>query len=221
MVLKKVKNMVKKEWKKAKANPIETAAKALAMAKYVASLVNVEHKFKDVTYANSTISSTPTMTFISGTSQGDGQYGSRNGDSVKLSSVSLRGLVTLNGGTAAKQVRVILINDLSSNGVVPNYYEVLDNSVFSNVYARYNPDFAGSRFKILYDKRFLLDATMQSKTFNFYRKLVHHLKYKGSGDTVANASTGHLFVMVVSDDSPDGTNDPRVEFNTCIRYIDN
>lgn len=221
MVLDKVKSVAKREWKNAKANPMQTAAKALSMAKYLATLINVEHKFKDFNYPSSGISSTPTISFISGTAQGDSQYGSRNGDSVKLSSMSLRGMVSMNGATTAKQIRVIVINDLSSNGVVPNYYEVLDNSVFSNVYARYNPDFAGSRFKILYDRKFCLDATKQSQQFNFYKKLGHHLKYKGSGAEQANASTGHLYVLCVSDDTPNVGDDPKIEFNTCIRYVDN
>jgi len=193
------------------------------MAKFLASVINVEHKFKDTVFARSVISSTPSVTFISGTSQGDGQNGHRNGDSIKLSSVNLRGMVMVPTGTGQppRILRIILVNDKVSDGSTPALSDLLDNTTLPNVYARYNPDNMGGRFKILYDKRIVVSATSNAIKFGCYRKLKHHLKYTGATANVTDASVGHLFVLVMSDDNAPDTNDPSIEFNSCIRYIDN
>lgn len=230
MVLDKVKKGAKKAIGYVASNPanaVAIASRALSMAKFLASVINVEHKFKDTVFPRTTIFSTPSITFISGTSQGDAQSGSRNGDSIKLSSVNMRGLITVGSAISAtstvniKTVRVILINDKVSDGAAPALSDVLDNSVLPNVYARYNPDNMGARFKILYDKRFTVSPTTNCIKFSCYRKLKHHLKYTGSTANQSDASTGHLYVLVVSDDNAVDTNTPECEFNTCIRYIDN
>lgn len=226
MVLDKVKKGAKKVGKYVLNNPgnaMAIASKALSMAKFLASVVNVEHKFKDTVFARTAIYSTPSISFITGTSQGDAQSGSRNGDSIKLSSVNLRGMVTVPTGTAQtpRIVRIILINDKVSDGSAPALSDILDNSTLPNVYARYNPDNAGARFKIMYDKRIVVSATTNAIKFGCYRKLRHHLKYTGSTANQSDASTGHLYVLVVSDDNAAGTDDPSVEWNSCIRYIDN
>lgn len=234
MVLGKAKEYVKKGIKNAGklaiANPGATyamATKALSMAKFIASVINVEHKFKDTVFTRTNIYSTPSISFISGTSQGDAQSGSRNGDSIKLSSVNLRGMVTIgsalatNPQTNVRTVRVMLINDKVSDGSAPALSDVLDNSTLPNVYARYNPDNMGARFRIMYDKRFVVSQTTNVIKFQCYRKLKHHLKYTGSTANQADASTGHLYVLVVSDDNSVGTDEPQCEWNSCIRYIDN
>jgi len=115
----------------------------------------------------------------------------------------------------------MLINDKVSDGSIPALSDVLDNITLPNVYARYNPDNAGARFKVLYDKRYVVSATNNAVKFGCYRKLQHHLKYTGSSANVTDASTGHLYVLVCSDDNSADTNDPTVEWNSCIRYIDN
>jgi len=233
MVLKKAGQYVKKGIVNAGTlalkNPAATAsmaAKALSMAKFLASVINVEHKFKDTVYSRTAIYSTAVITHISGIAQGDGQN-ARNGDSVKLSSVNLRGLITV-GSTIAptstvniRTVRVMLINDKVSDGAPPSLTDILDNSTLPNVYARYNPDNAGGRFRVLYDKRIVVSATTNCVRFNCYRKLKHHLKFTGGASSQTDASIGHLYVLLVSDDNSIDTNTPEVEFNSCIRYIDN
>jgi len=226
MVLKKIKSGLKKAGTLALKNPQATmamASKALSMAKFLASVINVEYKFKDTVFPRTVISSTPSITFISGTSQGDGQSGHRNGDSIKLSSVNIRGMVMVPTGTGQppRICRIILVNDKVSDGSTPALSDLLDNTTLSNVYARYNPDNMGGRFKILYDKRIVVSATNNAIKFGCYRKLRHHLKYTGSTANVTDASVGHLFLLVVSDDNAPDTNDPSVEWNSCIRYIDN
>lgn len=222
----KIKKFLKKGAKLALRNPGATmamASKALSMAKFLASVINVEHKFKDTVFPRTTISSTPSITFISGLSQGDGQSGHRNGDSVKLSSVNVRGMVVVPTGTTQppRICRIILVNDKVSDGNPPALSDLLDNTTLSNVYARYNPDNMGARFKILYDKRIVVSATNNAVKFGCYRKLRHHLKYTGSTANNSDASIGHLYVIVCSDDNAPDTNDPSIEFNTCIRYVDN
>lgn len=226
MVSKKLKSGLKKAGTLALKNPTATmamASKALSMAKFLASVINVEHKFKDTVFPRTAIYSTPSISFITGTAQGDTQSGSRNGDSIKLTSVNIRGMVTVPTGTSQSPriVRIMLINDKVSDGAVPALTDVLDNSTLPNVYARYNPDNAGTRFKVLYDKRIVVSATTNAIKFTCYRKLKHHLKYTGSTSNQSDASTGHLYVLVVSDDNAAGTDDPSVEWNSCIRYIDN
>lgn len=226
MVFKKIKGAIKKGARFASKNPalaLSMAQKAFSMAKFLSSVINVEHKFKDTVFTRTSIYSTPSVSFITGTSQGDTQYGSRNGDSIKLTSVNLRGMVVVPSGTSQtpRIVRIMLINDKVSDGAVPALTDVLDNTTLSNVYARYNPDNAGARFKVLYDKRIVVSATTNAVKFGCYRKLRHHLKYTGSSANQSDASTGHLYVLVVSDDNAAGTDDPSIEWNSCIRYIDN
>lgn len=219
----KVKKMLKKGAKLALANPGATmamASKALSMAKFLASVINVEHKFKDTVFPRTPIYSTPSVNFISGVAQGDTQNG-RNGDSIKLSSVSVKGLCTVGASATTRIVRIMLVNDRVSDGAVPALTDILDNSTLPNVYARYNPDNAGGRFKILYDKRIVVSPTTNAIKFNCYRKLRHHLKYTGTTANQSDASIGHLYVLLCSDDNAADTNTPEVEFNSCIRYVDN
>lgn len=221
--MKRVKKLLKKGAQMAIANPAATmsiATKALSMAKFLASVINVEHKFKDTVFPRAAVYSTPSVSFISGLAQGDTQN-NRNGDSVKLSSVNLRGLITVGSSAVTRNVRIMLINEKVSDGAVPTLSDVLDNSTLPNVYARYNPDNAGTRFKILFDKRYIVTPTTNAVKFNVYRKLQHHLKFTGTTANQADASTGHLYVLICSDDNGVDTNTPEVEWNSCIRYIDN
>lgn len=86
----------------------------------------------------------------------------RVGDEVMFTSIQIKGYVlsdkdAVSGG---QECRIIAFWDKSPNGVAPTAANLLDNSVIIDyVNAPYNQNYY-TRFKILYDKRFNLNAQL-------------------------------------------------------------
>ncbi|MGN7614506.1 hypothetical protein ACQZV8_20750 [Magnetococcales bacterium HHB-1] len=183
--------------------------------RFLKSVINVEHKFVDKDLAGAVSSTTGSITPLSNLAQGD-DYNARNGRSIKLSSLHVRGTVNANASATTTKVRLIIFNDRVSNGSTPAITDVLASSDPMSFLNLNNT----SRFKIIYDRLYRLtdDQDNSVKTFRCNKKLGWHAKYNGSAGNVNEMQTGHLWFLILSDQA---TNTPSVDIHTRLRFVDN
>ena len=192
-----------------------TASRALSLGKYLYGLLNVELKHND-TATNGTLANTGTMTCLTAFAEGSDNT-ARDGRKVLLKSVFCRGHVTVNtAGSAGQLCRIIIFKDKIGYGATPTITNLL---MSDDVDALLNPDYAGEKFEIYYDKILHLNpAGTESRPIYFYKKLFHHISWTGTTNSVSYALSGHLWVYFVGNV---GTNQPTITFNTRVQYIDN
>lgn len=197
------------------------ASKALFMAKTIKALINVEKKFVNVTATSFSITNTPYIGWLCPIAQGSDEN-QRNGNSIKAVSNSQKYIIQLNtAATTGCTVRVILFMDKVSAGTTPSATDLLDWSLTGvpATIAHYNRDNAGSRFMVLSDKRYNMEKGSKDHiTSSIYNKLNHHVKFDASTAVPASATTGHLYVLIVSDQT---TLPPTMEYSNYFNYIDN
>lgn len=175
--------------------------------------LNPEYKFLD--WTNTTISPTSPEVYgdpswlAAGTSET-----TRTGNTVKFTSIQMH--FSLTKATVATQtiVRLVLVSDISSNGVAPAYTDVFSSTSPLAFVNKNN----GRRFHILMDRLVTLDSSYPQKIFRFYKKLQHHVKYLGNNASDAALGQGAIFFMCCSNES---TNAPLVSTRSRVRFLDN
>jgi len=152
----------------------------------------------DVTLANYNIDATGTITLLNGIAEGD-DFTNRNGRSVRLLSLQLRGFATATIATGLAQLgRVILFWDNATIGVIPAISDVLSTTTSS--YSPYNMVNV-NRFTILYDHQFALDSN--STTFSRAEEISANIKlnavtrFINTGGTITGIQSGGLFMITL------------------------
>lgn len=209
MVYKKYKK--KSGWKKH--INLNTAQKALNVALATKRLLNVEHKVYAL--ANSpTISTTGSITNLSGISQGDGA-GNRDGDSIKVTSFNLRFRLTAHASSTNTSVRMIIFRGKSEHGKTFSISELLQSTVVYSEKARderYNT-------KILFDKVFDIpygtNKMVVSRNMTFRKIMNPHINYDSATTTVEN---GGFYLLLLSTEA---TNTPTLDYRAVTHYLDN
>lgn len=193
---------------------MSTAKKALRTANFVAGLVNAEKKYVDVT-TNSDISSTASIIPLSLMAQGTDQS-SRNGISIKATSLTIKGAIKLAPASTLSRFRVIIFIDNECNGAAPAASDLL--TAPTNIDSPYGMAQAG-RFTVLHDHRYTLtDVERSLQEFNLYKKLNHHVRYANGGATSTALERGNLFMFLMSDQT---ANIPNWVSYSRFRYYDN
>lgn len=185
-----------------------------AAAGVVKYYLNPEYKFLDWTNTTISPSSTPEVYGdVSWLAAGTTEI-TRTGNTVKFTSLQMH--FTLSKATAATQtlVRLVLVSDISSNGVAPDWLDVFETA---SVTAFINKDY-GRRFHIIYDKVVTLDTNYPQKVVKVYKKLQHHVKYLDSTASDAALGQGAIYFLVMSNEA---TNTPLVSTRSRVRFLDN
>lgn len=192
-----------------------TAQKALSIAKSVAELINVEHKENIKSAQNIPITTGGTMIGLSLIEQGTGHY-QRNGMSIKLRSIFGRAHFIRNTSSGSNvSVRMIMFIDHQTNGVVPAVTDILNSmhylSPLNSLYGR--------RFRVICDEMLSLgQGSSTNEVLKCYRKLDHHMEFKGTAATSSSISKGAVFLLLISNEL---TNPPTCDYNFKLRFIDN
>lgn len=196
---------------------INIAMKALSMAKYVKSIVNVEKKYLDLTDTRS-VPQTGFVVLLTGIAQGTSAQ-NREGLSLKATSNSMKYDLLLQNVDAV--VRCIIFIDTSSNGVLPLVAEVLTAAQPFTV-SHYNKGTIGERFKILSDKTITLNTqNFSNRHETIYDKLNHHVKYTNNPTGAqAECISGHLYALFVAD-QPTLANEPLITWSNRFSFVDN
>ncbi len=191
------------------------ASKALSMAKALKGLVNSELHVHD-TVVTSSISSTGTVTSLSGVAQSDDISG-RTGRSILCKSLQIKSTVATSATATATRIRTILFVDNQNQGSTPNVADVLkadgDPEELRNVLTEQG------RFRVLYDSLKVVDpaGTPQVTYDKFIDLGNHHIYYEGTG--AANVGRGSLWMLRVSNET--STEVPGQNTNIRIRFYDN
>lgn len=124
-----------------------------------------ELKHRDVITSSSTESVDPMIFLLNGMQKGD-NVNNRQGNSVYLTSLQVRFRIVWPQNTAVAsgvaQVRCCIVLDRYPNGEALQEEDFLDLSAITNaLYAPYNLN-AGRRFKILYDRVFIINPNYLS-----------------------------------------------------------
>lgn len=168
---------------------------------YLKGLVNAEKKFADLT-ANGTTDYNGIVLDLTAVAQGDTES-SRNGNSIYVRGILLNINYNMNTAATYSLVKTYVFIDNEPNGTPPTASDILENA--GTVYAPQSqikfPE-ARTRFKILKVGTFnLSNAGAIAKNLKWYINLRHHTKFTGINAT--DEGKGHIYVMMISDRTPD------------------
>lgn len=196
-------------------NGFSLAKRALTMAMGLKKLLNVEHKFHDVTANNGSPDTTGLVFPLTAMSQGTTAL-TRLGNSVKLESSYMRAVITKNASATQTIVRLIMFVDNETQGANAAVTDVLEAA---NVYSPIN-HLNGERFTVLVDRQIHLDNTSKEiENVIWFRKLGWDAKYNdGNAGNVSDCREKHVFLLWISNEA---TNKPTIMYNHRLRFIDN
>lgn len=202
----------RKRYYKKSNNYINLAKKAFKTAKWVAGLVNAEYKYIDTNFVAAPIDYNGAInTSLCTPSQGVGAS-QREGDSIKVKNVTLRGAWKYNGEDTVCRLIVLWDPDNTISGVA-DFLDTTGSTM--SVYANRNQTFKFNA-KTLYDKTYSLTADNALKQFKFVLKIGKHTQFTPGGTNIAK---GAIKLIVISQIG--ASTIPEFEYSVHATYIDN
>lgn len=197
-------------------NIARIASTALSTAKFVAGLINPEFKYKDNSASLAVQTWTGSVSNISILSQGTSAVGEREGDSVKMKTLTMRFAWEYNSAIGANIndiVRIIIFIDKENS--IANASDFLvgtgtNTSVFTpknrnNLY----------KTKTLYDEHFCLDQYNPCLAKNLILEVPFHQRFQvGTGTAESNA----LKMILITQQPVNGS---KFSYYSRLTYIDN
>lgn len=204
-----------KAWYKKKYSVSEIATKALQGVNYVRQLINVEKKTHDA-QVNSTFDYTGIVNCLTLVPGGSAEQ-QRNGNSILLKAVAIRGRVALDTIGVNNSIRIIVFQDLSPNPGSVTPANLIEST--GTIYAPFSPMNTDnrSRFKILSSKLLTLTQSGNANAaFKFYLPVNTHCKWNSA--TSSDLNKGHIYTLIVSNTA---TSLPAVTYMSRVYYYDN
>ena len=187
------------------------ARKAFKTAKWVAGLVNAEYKFFEVNTSPTAVDYNGGIYALCYPAQGVTAE-TRNGDSIKIKNLTLRGQFSQNS-TTTETVRMIIFIDKENETVAgSDLLEITGSS--QGVFSPKNPNL---RFdsKILLDKTYIINSNSPIKKFDLTLKIGVHTNFIA---TTTNASNNALKLLVIGQNASAGS---KFQFYSRCTYLDN
>ena len=223
-----------------RANPqsvAQTAVKGLALARYVASMVNAEKKFTDLQFNDVTQSildlstTTPGTTDVFGNNNlfllnqvAEGTSDSeRTGNSVRLKHVQIRWQLQNTAGSGAYPVRIMVFQ--WKDNTIPTFPDVFNSDAsgsytVADTYDYYQKDTAGRKLNVLYDQFYHMVSLVNNPKcqINGYisLRLNMHTRYD---DAAGLPSDNRLYFLVLPANVT--TDDCNLNFSRRTDYVDN
>lgn len=197
---------------------LSDAQKALALAKSLKALVNVEIKNHDTGLTQTAISSTFQIIELTNIAQGDTTL-TRDGASLKLTGVALKYKLSQHASAVNTQVRILLVHDTQTNQATYGAVALLsDATIHDAIVSPRNLDNA-RRFKVLMDRVHSFSGTGRTNsTHSFYKKLNIKIRYDNAAAAITSLTQSSLSLVLVSDEA---TNTPLITHIIRLRYVDN
>ena len=200
---------------------LEKANKALNLASKVYKFVNTEVKYFDTEQYQIAMPATGNVVGLTTVPQGDGQS-TRDGDSLKIMGLTIRGHVTSDASVSKPtNLRIIIFRGKQENGVGYSLHDILENPASASLSEVYSPKAYDERFrtKILHDKTYTINETLttQAKGFNFSIQLKPggHVNYSAGTTSIEN---GGIYMLTLSDNA---TYPPKISYLSRVTYVDN
>lgn len=174
---------------------------------------NVEFKKHQVTLADTAITNAGVVTQCSNIAVGTG-YAERIGHSIKVTSLYARGTISKHASATATSVRIMLVMDAQTNQAV---FAVTDLLESAGIHTYRNIDNT-SRFKVLADKKLIVDSTTPKKFFSIFKKINQHVRFDASTSAIADITQASFAIVMIGSEA---TNEPTVYMNFRLRFVDN
>lgn len=185
------------------------------MSKYLAGLINVEKKTKDVASSGTTFDSSGFLIPLNIIAQGDTAI-TRDGGAARIKSVEMRLSGTIHGSATNTFIRFILVEHGFVDGTQPDVTDVLSTASYLSAYAHLK----NKGFKILWDHTVRLSADGKD-SFQLKKYVPTDLKQHyaaNTGDAWASINSGVHSLLVISSEA---TNTPTVAYNVRSMFVDN
>lgn len=195
----------------------KVANTALNIGKFVASVINVEHKYIDAQVSEVPSITVPRITPIMLISQGLDNT-NRIGRSIRGKYVQVKYRITKNPSSAYNIMKVCLVVDKKTDGGLPTMTDILSPQT---ELGHRNIDF-GARFQILHSKvHTLSDNTVVYD--EFYIDLdkypsFNHIEFDGVSGILSDVSAHPIYMIAITSDS---TNLATIDWKSRYRFIDN
>lgn len=180
------------------------------------SMLNVEYKENYASLTSTSVDFAGAITTLNQISQGDAD-GTRDGDSLKMINLSIRGYTRINGISGDVLSRIIIFLDPQNVITSPN--EVL--ATVGSTLAPLSPKSYDNRFrtKILYDKVFKLDPNYSPQQyFKFALAINKHTQFNAGTTTITSNA---LKVLLISDVDSAASPKAKTSFTYRLTYVDN
>ncbi len=199
-------------------NDASQAAKALKLAKYLKTIVNVEFKNLTTQGTSTVLPVTPTIVQLTNIAQGDSTI-TRDGSNIKVLSIFWSYSVRQHATACCTLVRVMLVHDRQTNQAIYTPGDLLsDITVGDNIVSPRNLDNT-SRFAVLYDKVHAYSDTGRLISFHqMYKKVQIKMRYDANVGDITDLTQSSLSLLVMSNES---TNEPTITFSCRLRFVDN
>ncbi len=197
---------------------ISDASKALSLAKYLKTIVNVERKNHDVSQLALAMTTTPIIIQLTNILQGDTTV-TRDGSQCKILSIEFSYFIIQHVSALDTQTRVMLVLDKQTNQAIYVPGDVLvDVTAGQNINSSRNLDNT-RRFSVLYDKVHTLVNTGTSSFHRRFNKSVQYLiRFDNAAAAITSLTQSSLSMMIMSNE---GTNTPDLSFRVRLRFVDN
>lgn len=198
---------------------VSDGQKALALARHLKTLVNVEFKHHNVLLKDVSITDAGLITPLSLTNEGNTSQ-TRDGGSVKWTSYRLIYNWKIHASATNTTVRVMVVHDKQTNQAQFTLADLLfDATVKDAIYSPPNINNA-SRFNILYDKVHALSAVGNSSNLVriHHKKLNMKMRFDANVGNVTDLTSDSMALVFISDET---TNDPTLTINYRSRFVDN
>jgi len=143
-----------------------------------------------------------TLTLLSGIAQGT-DVGNRVGNAIFVTDIRVSGRALVNAAvTTFSTARMILLRDNENAGATPVLADILE-STSGAVVTRSPKNFVNrKRFTFLYDELFVLVPGQSScLPIGVDMRINREVLYRGTGNTVAAAAEGTLYLLTISDET--------------------
>lgn len=193
----------------------KSAMSALSMAKHLAGIINAEKKFHDA-QVGASFDYTGAVNCLTEVPGGSGA-GQRNGNSIFLKGVLIRGNMEINASVTNTVMRIIVFQDTSPNPGTVTTADVLEE--VGTGYAPYSPmnNVNRRRYKVLSTKMVTLNSAGESGVpIKAYVPLTTHCRWNSSTST--DLDKGHIYTLIISNQP---TLSPSAYLQTRVYYYDN
>lgn len=197
---------------------ISDASKALALAKNVRRLINVEYKFIDTQNNATNITTTPLIVQLSNIIQGDTTI-TRDGSQLKCLSLQWSYFLSQDESSITSIIRCMLVKDKQTNQAIYAAGDVLsDVDAGDAIVSPYNRD-NRKRFTIMYDRIHVLSDSGVKLVHNgqkFSQEQI--LRYDANAGTIADLTQASYSLLLISSEPVNG-----VDFTSFVRlnFVDN
>jgi len=186
-----------------------------------------EKKVVDVLDTTTAVNTTGSVTLLNGVATGT-DFTDRIGRRTNTVAIQLRGIVqrdTTTGTQTADLLRILVIEDMQTNGVAPGIADIFNQAVgdaFINMNNR-------ERFKVHMDEQLPMGPSLSTAgavnpspstyNINFYKKCNIPTVYEGTAATSASISSGAVYLVTLGSRAA-GNDDSIFRWSSRVRFVD-